>query len=226
MAINSFSGQVTFGDATPGQRLPCLLVLDTSGSMAQSSRIDALNKGLIALRECLDQDDVARITAEVAVLTFDSKVDLIHDFALAPDFEPPTLTAQGLTFMGRAIIEGIDLIEERKRLHREAGRPYLRPIMILLTDGHPEGEEAGVLDQAKAKVRKAVADRRFRLWPICVGEDIDPAELAEITGTDALRLNETKWGELFIWIPDGLKSASRSTSEDAPINLAPPSWSN
>ena len=215
--------QVAFGEATPGQRLPVLLVLDTSSSMEYSGRIQAMRRGLAKLHEMLNSDDVARVTAEIAVLTFDSEIKLVHDFALPPAFAVPEFVGRGQTFMGRAIIEGLDIIEQRKKYLREAGNPYLRPIMMLLTDGNPEGEPPGVLEQATAKIRDHQAKRRLRVWPICVGEDIDPRQLSTITGTDALRLDETKWMELFIWVSSGLKSASRST-DDKGFGLAPPSW--
>jgi uncharacterized protein YegL len=216
--------QITFGEASPGQRLLLLLVLDTSSSMQTGGRIEALNKGISDLREYLNEDDVARITAEIAVLTFDSEVRLEQDFALPPAFSPPRLTAQGQTFMGRALIEAMDTIEQRKKYLRENGNPLLRPIMLILTDGYPEGEPPGVLEDAKAKIRDYQAKRRARVWPICIGDGIDPRQLADVTGTDAMRLNEAKWHELFVWVSDGIKSASRSTDEKAALPLAPPTW--
>jgi uncharacterized protein YegL len=216
--------QVSFGGEAPGQRLLLLLVLDTSSSMQTGGRIDALNKGLVELQEYLNKDDVARITAEVAVLTFDSEITLQQKFALPAAFSPPRLTAQGQTFMGRALIEAMDLIEERKKYLRENGYPLLRPIMLILTDGRPEGEPPGAVEAASAKIREYQTKRRARVWPICVGDGIDPRQLSDITGTDALRLNEAKWHELFDWIGDGVKSASRSKGPDDALPLAPPSW--
>ena len=55
----------------PEARCPCVLLLDTSGSM-QGTPIDALNEGLYALKEDLMKNSLASRRVEVAVVTFNS----------------------------------------------------------------------------------------------------------------------------------------------------------
>jgi hypothetical protein len=69
----------------PAPRCPCVLLLDTSGSM-QGSPIDALNQGLLTFKDDLIKDPLASRRVEVAVVTFDSAVKVIQDFVTADKF--------------------------------------------------------------------------------------------------------------------------------------------
>lgn len=62
---------VEFAD-NPEPRCPCVLLLDTSGSM-QGAPIDALNPGLKAFRDDLNKDPLASRRVDVAVVTSDSE---------------------------------------------------------------------------------------------------------------------------------------------------------
>ena len=83
----------------PEPRCPCVLLLDTSGSM-QGEAINALNEGLKTFKEELNRDNLAKKRVEVAISTFNSDVNIVQDFFIADQFDPPTLKAQGLTVMG------------------------------------------------------------------------------------------------------------------------------
>ncbi|NMG60914.1 VWA domain-containing protein, partial [Geitlerinema sp. P-1104] len=104
----------------PEPRCPCILLLDTSGSMS-GLPIDALNEGLETFRDELNKDDLARKRVEVAVVSFDSKVKVVLDFVTADRFEAPVLAAQGLTSMGTGLQKALELLDERKRQYRDNG---------------------------------------------------------------------------------------------------------
>src|SRR4051794_23560123 len=80
------------------QRLACILVLDTSGSMT-GERIQGLNQGLIDFQKALADDEIAKARVEVALLTFNNQIELVRDFALPDNFEPPALVAGGQTYL-------------------------------------------------------------------------------------------------------------------------------
>lgn len=113
---------VEFAD-NPEPRCPCVLLLDTSGSM-QGAPIDALNQGLKALRDDLNKDPLASRRVEVAVVTFDSDVKVVQDFVTADQFQPPTLTTQGVTHMGGGIHKALDMIQARKQEYKANGVSY------------------------------------------------------------------------------------------------------
>ena len=115
---------------------PCVLLLDTSGSM-QGASIEALNQGLHTLRDGLMQDALASRRVEVAIVTFDSAVKVVQDFVTADQFEPPTLTVQGQTYTGSAMHKALDMIQARKDQYRAHGVTYYRPWVFMITDGEP-----------------------------------------------------------------------------------------
>ena len=80
----------------PEPRCPCVLLLDTSGSM-QGAPIKALNEGLRTFQEDLVRDTLAVKRVEVAVVTFNNEVRVVQDFVTVDQFQPPTLVAEGLT---------------------------------------------------------------------------------------------------------------------------------
>src|SRR5713226_4787578 len=83
----------------PEPRLPCVLLLDVSRSMA-GQRITLLNEGLQTYRDELMADSLASQRVEVAVVTFGGTVETVVPFTTADRFVPPTLRISGDTPMG------------------------------------------------------------------------------------------------------------------------------
>ena len=96
--------------ANPEPRCPCLLLLDTSGSM-NGRPIDELNAGLRVFKEELSSDSMAMQRVEVAVMTF-GPVRVLSDFETADLFQPPILAPTGDTPMGAAIVRRLDMRRE------------------------------------------------------------------------------------------------------------------
>lgn len=92
--------QLVFGTndfaENPEPRCPCVLLLDTSGSMA-GEPIEQLNAGLKAYRDDLMSDSLASKRVEVAVVTFGPRVNVVHEFTTADRFQPPECSVKGLT---------------------------------------------------------------------------------------------------------------------------------
>src|SRR4051794_25567995 len=97
----------------PEPRLPCVLLLDTSGSM-EGRPIAELNEGLRLYKEELIADALAAKRVEVAVVTFGGDVRTVSDFSTTENFYPPTLAAAGSTPLGAAINQALAMIQQRK----------------------------------------------------------------------------------------------------------------
>ena len=205
----------------PDQKVACVLLLDTSGSM-KGERIDELNAGLRSFKEDVLKDGVASSRVDLCVIAFDSEVKTIRDFGPVDGFEPPTLTAQNQTFLGSAILEGLDKIEERKEQYKATGIPYYRPWLFIITDGLPEGEEAATLEEAKARLRRVQERKGVVVYAVGVG-GVDLKAIGEITGTPPLALRGANFPELFTWLSKSLESVSRS-KPGAQITLPDPHW--
>lgn len=205
----------------PEPRCPCVLLLDTSGSM-HNEPINALNEGLKTFRDELNRDNLAKKRVEVAIITFNNDVDVVQDFVTADQFEPPSLSAQGLTCMGSAILQGLEMIEARKAQYRSNGVNYYRPWVFLITDGEPQGEPDSVVEQAAKRIQDDEANKRVAFFAVGV-EGANLTRLSEIVVRSPLKLRGLNFQEMFIWLSASMQRVSQSKPDDQ-VPLPPPGW--
>lgn len=114
-------------------RLMCLLLLDSSQSMAGAPCLE-INEDLQSLEEHIKSDVSARRHLDVAVITFgNDTVSELHDFVTAAEFSAPQLHPLGAGPLGEAVKAGLNMIHKRKLQLREQQRDYYRPWVYLLT---------------------------------------------------------------------------------------------
>ncbi len=205
----------------PEPRCPCVLLLDTSGSM-DGRRIQALSDGLEAFKFDLRVDDLAKKRVEIAVITFDTHVSVLRDFVTADQFEPPLLLAQGTTCMGAAIHEALDLIEARKRQYRTFGVSYYRPWVFMITDGEPQGEAADVVALAAERVRREEEQKRVAFFTVAV-EGANLARLQTLSVRSPIRLRGLNFKDMFLWLSASMQRVSQSKLDEQ-VTLPPPGW--
>ncbi|CAD5975171.1 hypothetical protein NO108_04434 [Planktothrix rubescens] len=205
----------------PEPRCPCVLLLDTSASM-QGVPIDALNDGLMAFRNDLIRDELAKKRVEVAIISFDNQVKIVQDFVTADQFEPPLLTAQGQTFMGTAINQSLDLVAARKLEYRNNGITYYRPWVFMITDGEPQGENDRVTEEATRRIQEEELKKQVAFFAVGVeGANLD--KLAQIVQRTPLKLRGLDFREMFIWLSTSMQTVSHS-KVDEQVALPPPGW--
>lgn len=206
----------------PEQRCPCVLLLDTSGSMA-GPPIKELNEGLRAFQEELAADSLARKRVEIALVTF-GPVKLETDFVTAENFEPPILTAGGDTPMGAAVQLAIELVARRKDVIRQHLGPTmcLRPWIFLVTDGGPTDE----WHSAATKVQEGDNDQKkaFSFWAVGVrGANMDV--LSQISRRPPVSLDGLRLRDMFVWLSSSLSGVAKSQS-GAQVQLSAPDWTS
>ena len=199
-------GGVEFAD-NPEPRCPCILLLDTSGSM-RGAKIAELNKGLEIFADELRCDTMAAKRVEIAVVTF-GPVQTVQHFVTADTFQPPTLMADADTPMGAAIQTAISMISDRKATYKSNGVGYYRPWIFLLTDGGPTDDVTG----ATAAVKEGETSKNFMFYAVGV-EGADMGRLKQIAVREPLMLKGLSFKELFVWLSNSLGSISRSQPGD------------
>ena len=215
-----FEAGLEFAD-NPEPRCPCILLLDTSGSM-KGERINALNDGLRTFRDEVSKDALAKRRVEVAILTFGGAVQVVQDFVTVEDFQPPVLQPGGLTPMGCAIQRALDLLDVRKGLYKTNGVAYYRPWVFLVTDGSPEGEPEEAICQAAQRVRTEEAAKRVAFFAVGV-EGADMTKLAELSPRPPLRLRGLRFVDLFVWLSRSTQQVANSRVGDQ-VALPPVDW--
>lgn len=221
MSENMFMEQIAFGTDNfadnPEPRCPCLLLLDTSGSMS-GAPISELNAGLVGFKNELATDSLAMKRVEVAVISF-GPVQVENTFHTAPNFFPPNLSANGDTPMGSAIKQGLDIVKQRKEEYRANGISFYRPWVFLITDGAPTDE----WQSAAALVREGESLKFFAFFAVGVaGANMDV--LKQISVREPLKLDSLKFRELFQWLSNSMKSVSQSVPGTAVPIQSPQGW--
>src|SRR5215471_6156008 len=227
--------QIPFPDPefvdNPEPRCPCVLLLDTSGSMNDARQIsqsltpiqkilndsvaptsvrpiDELNAGLQSFRGELLADELAVKRVEISLITF-GPVRKLTDFQTPDAFRPPKLTAEGATPMGEAIERAIELVRERKAAYRQNGVSYYRPWIFLISDGEPTDNWR----PAAELVRAGEQTKAFAFFTVGVeGANFDI--LNRIAVRQPLKLSGLRFREMFMWLSSSLSSVSRSGPGD------------
>lgn len=206
-------GTDNFAD-NPEPRCPCVLLLDTSGSMA-GKPVQQLNDGIQTFREELLQDPLAAKRVEVAMISF-GPVTLESDFHTAGNFHYNPLNAGGDTPLGEAIEKGIQLLATRKQHYKNNGVAYYKPWIILITDGAPTDQ----WNKAAMLVRDGEEKKSFAFFAIGV-EGADMNTLQKISARHPLKLQGLRFREFFQWLSASMKMVS-SKNPGNNINLLPP----
>ncbi len=228
--------QIPFPDPefvdNPEPRCPCVLLLDTSGSMndvkkithstlspiqkmlneTSASRtvrpIDELNAGLMAFREELMADELAIKRVEISLVTF-GPVKKVTDFQTPDLFRTPKLTAEGDTPMGQAIEKAVEIVRDRKVAYRHNGISYYRPWIFLISDGEPTDD----WQRSAEVVRSGELNKAFAFFAVGVeGANFDI--LNRIAMRQPLKLSGLRFREMFMWLSSSLSSVSRSSPGD------------
>jgi len=204
----------------PEPRCPVVLLLDTSGSMS-GEPIEELNQGITSFWQSVNQDSLAKLRVELAVVTF-GPVRLAQNFSTIIQSKPPKLTADSDTPMGAAIEYALNLLEERKATYKASSIQYYRPWVFLVTDGAPTDD----WQNAAKVVRQGESDRKHLFFAVGVqGADMNTLNQIAPSQRPPLMLKGLDFRAMFEWLSASMKrvSASRVGTEEQ-ISLPPVGW--
>lgn len=195
----------------PTARVPVCLCLDVSGSMSGAPILE-LNKGVRLFYEAIKEDETAKYSAEICVVTFGGKgAKKVCDFASVEiQSGAPILLPGGGTPMGEAVNLALDLLEERKQEYRDVGVDYYQPWLVLMTDGCSNGSPSE-LENAINRTVSMINHRKLTIFPIGIGSAADMDTLNQFSPKrSAMRLKDLKFSEFFDWLSKSVSKTSQS----------------
>ena len=184
----------------PNTRIPICIALDVSGSM-DGKKIDELNRGVNIFLKTIFEDEITRYSADIAILTFGGTVEKVLDFGAVEDIKLPKFLARGGTPMGEAVLEALDMLEDRKKQYQKNAVTYWQPWLVLMTDGAAtDGEHTlpNKVAMAAEKTCDLVKNKKLTLFSIII-EPGTSDELEKFCGKLA-PLDGVKFEEFFVWL--------------------------
>jgi uncharacterized protein YegL len=161
--------------------LPVLVLADTSGSMSEGGKIQALNAALKDMVKSFARESRLRAEIQVGLITFGGAASLQLPLAAAQAIaKVEDLAAAGKTPLGSALNLARELLEDSERI---PSRAY-RPVLILLSDGRPTDDWKVPFE---ALCRSERASKASRL-AMAIGADADETLLKSFANDPAAPL--------------------------------------
>jgi uncharacterized protein YegL len=219
IAINSGKEKIMSDDSmnihkddllsNPTNRIPIGLCLDVSPSMTGDPIVE-LNEGVELFFNALKADRVARLSAEVAIVTFATSAQVVLDFQSMEriDTAPKVEVGGDSTNLGSGVSLALDILEDRKNVYKKAGIDYFQPWLVLMTDGQPTSNE-----HLQSAPRTSSLEREGKLvvFPIGIGPGADMTVLSMFSDKrPALRLKGLSFPEFFEWLSKSVARVSQS----------------
>lgn len=151
--------------------LPVIILADTSGSMSEHGKIEALNRAIREMIDSFAEEEADKVSIEVGVVRFGGDVEVHTEPTPAEEMEWEDLSAQGKTPLGEAYETVRDMIEDRDIVPSRAYRPTL----VLVSDGIPTDRWKESLQKLTESDRASKADR----LAMGIGPDADEQILEE-----------------------------------------------
>jgi len=193
--------------------------------MNANNAIGKLNQGLQDFKAQTMQDETTRDRLELAIVTFNSDIDVVMEPTLITEAEMPTLKASGQTQIVSAIERAQQVVEQRKDYYKSKGLTYYRPWIVVMTDGdpYPEGQD---LDSIASKIQDDADHKKYVFFMIGVGDDVKDAVLAKLTTSQfpAMRMDAVNFAEFFTWLSASVSNVVDDATTDNNATLPTPNW--
>jgi uncharacterized protein YegL len=187
------------------RRLPVYLLLDTSGSMA-GEPVEQVKNGVQMLVSGLRQDPYALETAWLSVITFDAAAKEATRLTELTAFQPPNLQASGGTALGQGLSLLADCAKRDVVKTTAARKGDWRPMVFIMTDGHPTDDW-----------QKGLARFKQEKWGVVVGCAVGGADtgvLKQIAGEESVvKLDTSDSASIrafFKWVTASVSASSKS----------------
>ena len=188
-------------------RLLCILLLDTSDSMNNGGAIADLNEGVNRFKVQVCKDETSKRRVDVAIIQFNSTVEIVQDFSPVSQMQNVNLSAHGMTAMGKAINTAIDKIKERVNMYALMGTPSFKPWIFMVTDGLPTDSIDRAIERIKEEEAKGT---HGKLKFIALGiNNYDKDTLFRLTHR-VMEMRDTNFTKIFDWVAESMVIISNS----------------
>lgn len=197
----------------PSARLPLAIVLDTSASMEWDNPkpIDLLNEALQNFKEEIENDEVALMSVELALINCGSEVKVLKDFDNIYNMDIPHLNASGGTPLGEAVELAINTLEERKNIYKKSGIQYYQPMLLIMSDGYATDST----NTAVNRVLNLANSNKLSIVNLAIGSEADVNLLKEFhPKKEVTKINKWELKNFFRWLSESVKVVSNNNTDE------------
>lgn len=184
------------------------------------TRMNELNTGLQQFISDILADPMAKLSADVAVMTFARTIATVKEFGPIRESDTGlkiTTSQENETLLGEAVELALSELDSRKRTYREHGVEYYQPWLVVMTDGVPTSTRHRELE---GRLKELTTNRKLSVFVFGIGH-ADLSELCSISpGRPPMQINDQKFTELFAWLSRSVRMASMSVPGDG-VSLSP-----
>lgn len=178
-----------------------------------------LEEGIGAIVSTLRRDPYALETAYLSVIVFAGKTRTVTQLTEIAAFHPPELPVGGGTALGAALWHLMDEFDRTVITTTPERKGDWKPIIFLLTDGHPTDDVSRAVARWNASYRC-----RANLVAVSIGGTADHGVLKRLTD-EVVVFNDAApdaFARFIQWITMSIQSQSRSVSsgQDGKVSLA------
>ena len=159
---------------TEEQHLACAILIDTSGAMAGYE--DKLYEALAAMKQAIEDDDIARERIEICLICFNDDVREEYPWGPISEMDIPRIKCNGGQSTHAAVEFALRRVEERKADYKKNGVTYMRPWLWLLSNGGSDDDDNGSFQALLEALKK----RQLKFFGVAIGEQTNEAELAGV----------------------------------------------
>ena len=162
--------------STSSRYMPVVLLLDVSGSM-DGDKIENLYDATVKMIETFADQSRKEIPYKVAIITFGANVDCHTRYTDAKDLKNLSrFYANGMTPLGAALRMAKAMLEDPD----ETKKKWYRPAVVLVSDGYPNDDYQGPLNDFINNGRTA----RCQRVSMGIGDDADYGMLETFASED------------------------------------------
>lgn len=182
--------------------------------------MDELNTGFQRFISDILADPMAKLSADVAVITFARTITTVKEFGPIRESDTGlkiTTSQENETLLGEAIELALTELAKRKETYRQHGVEYYQPWLVVMTDGVPTGSRHRELE---GRLKELSTFRKLSVFVFGIGANM--SELSYISpGRSPMAINGQKFTELFAWLSRSVRMVSMSIPGDG-VSLVPP----
>lgn len=201
--------EFTVNQARP---LPVILLLDASGSMGESGKMESLNRAVQEMLGVFAAESDLRASIQVAAFAFGHEAKLHIPLLAAEEAKAKwkPLQAKGGTPLGAALASLRVMLEDKAVL---PSRSY-RPTLVLVSDGQPNDEWQEPL---KLLLESPRASKAVRM-AMAIGPDADVSMLQSFLASPDAKVFQAHQAreipKFFKWVTMSVTARSRSATPD------------